>query len=84
MMTDQITLFVRNVDFASSVVIATNTDAGGKMEIRIRRSFAWVVGFFVALSPILYYFPHGIIWSLTHSIIGVGIAIAILKGWFSK
>ena len=84
MMMDQITLFVRNVDFALSVEIANNTDAGGKMDQNKEFAFGFIIGWFVVLSPILFYYSHSIIWSLTDASLGLLIAIAILSGWFSR
>ncbi len=47
-------------------------------------AFGWVISWFVIFSPFYYYFAHSIIWSLMHGIVGVGLAIAFLTGWFSK
>ena len=66
------------------MVIANNTDAGGKMDQNKEFAFGFIIGWFVVLSPMLFYFPHGIIWSLMDASFGVLIAIAILSGWFSK
>jgi len=83
-MTDQIIVPVRNVDIASSVVTARNLDVGGKMDQNKEFAFGFIIGWFVVLSPILFYHSHSIIWSLMDASLGLLIAIAILSGKFSK
>ena len=48
------------------------------MENRKQMVLGWLIGYFVVLAPLNYYFASDLIWSFARAILGISIPIIIL------